>query len=92
MAKNNFQRYIIYLCLESFVKSHVFCDSVNCQFNIYLILRAGPTETRNQEPRPLSDLFQRHESNGSLRFGKRGFCLKITFFEVNSNISICVKF
>ena len=38
-----------------------------------LILRVGPTETHNQDVRPLLDSFRHHESNSSLRIDKRAF-------------------
>ena len=46
---------------------------VNCQFDCCLVLRAGPTEIRNQKLRPPKDLFRCHELNGGLRNSKRAF-------------------
>ena len=44
-----------------------------------LILRAGLIGTRNKKTILLSDLFQRHESNDSLRFAKRAMVEKYVF-------------
>ena len=38
---------------------------------VRIILHAEPTETQNQDLRPLLDLFRYNESNGGLRIGKR---------------------
>ena len=54
-------------------KSHFSRQSVNYQFNLCLVLRVRPIGTQNQELRPLLDSLHRHESNGSLRFGKQAF-------------------
>ena len=52
-------------------KSHFSRQFVNCQFDFYLVLRSGLTETRNQKMRPPMDSFSRHEGNGGLRILKR---------------------
>ena len=44
-----------------------------------LNLSARPTETRNQNLRPLPDLFQCHASNGSIRFDKQASVEKCIF-------------
>ena len=65
-------------------------------------LRVGPTRTRNQEPRPLLDLFRYHEYNGYLRFGKRTFvktyifqsksdCLDLRETSINYYMGLCFE-
>ena len=52
-------------------KSRFSRQLVNCQFDCGLVLRAGPTGTRNQKLRPPIDSFRRHKLNGGLRILKR---------------------
>ena len=71
-------------------KSHFSRQSVNCQFNLCLVLRAGQPrlEIRNQEhswthfdtinPMAISDLTNE-------------FLLKITFFKVSAIVLIFIK-
>ena len=92
MTKNAFQQYIICLYLKPFTKIHIFLDKTVKNGSLsYLVLRAGPTRTRNLKLRPLSDLFRCHEFNGGLRIGKKTF-IENHVFEVRTIISIYVKF
>ena len=50
--------------------SHFSKLSVNCQFNLCLILCAGPIDIRNRDSRPPLDLFRHHKSNGGVRIDK----------------------
>ena len=61
--KNIFQWYIICLCLMSFAKKSSFSKTLSH-------FACRPTETLNQDLRPLSDSFQHHKFNGILRFNK----------------------
>ena len=71
VMKNTFQWYILWLFLKSFPKSYVFWDNLNLIIKVCIVLCARPTESQNQDLRPLSDLFWRHKSNRGLRIGKR---------------------
>ena len=54
-------------------KSRFSRQLVNYQFECYLVLRVGPTGTRNQKLRPPIDSFRRYKLNGGLRNSKRAF-------------------
>ena len=59
MTKNDFQQYInAYIWSRLQKKSHFSKQSVNCQFNLCLVLHAGP-------------MFRFHESNGGIKIDKR---------------------
>ena len=58
---------------------------------VCLVLRAGPTETRNQDLRPLSDSFDAMNPMAVLELANE-FSLKITFFEISIIVPIYVKF
>ena len=92
VTKNTFQRYIICLCLNSFIKSHVFRDSLwKCQFKFCIVLRAKPIETRSHALRSLSNSFRYHKSNNSLKIGKRD-SVENHVFQWSTIASICIKF
>ena len=66
---------------EVVCKSHIFRDKLwKMPIKVYLVLCSGPTETQNQNLRPLLNSFWGHKSNGSLRIGKQASIEKHIFW------------
>ena len=72
-------------------KSHFSNQCINWYLKFCLVLHVRPTETWNQDPKLLPNLFSYHESNDDLRISKQAFVENWIFY-VSSIISIYVKF
>ena len=57
----------------------MFGFEAKLSIEVYLVSRAGSTDTRNQNLRSISDLFRRHESNENFRIAKRATIEKLIF-------------
>ena len=66
------------LCLKKIWKSRFTIP--NCQIKVCLDLHAGLIRGQNWKPRPPTNLFQRHESSGSLRILKWARVRKCVFW------------
>ena len=73
----------------------IVCKKSHFQDNnfpiICLVLHASPKGTRNQNLRPISNLFWSHNPMTVSELANK-FLLKITFFKISTIISIYVKF
>ena len=92
VVKNDFQRYIICLCLESFVKSHIFWNS------LWIVTLIFTSFCRHSQPGLKIEI----QDHPRIHFNATNLMavleltnkllLKITFFEVSPIISVCVNF
>ena len=78
--------FYVWGCLQKATFSR---QSVKLIIKLCLILRAGPTEIWNQDPRPLSNSFRCPESNGSVRIDKRASVENHIFQDKHYCLSLC---